>query len=76
MSALGGNPNASGAAGAGPQVQLDSHDEMDDIIRAAMRMGAEKDRIVARAPEEPFRLTFSDVTCLLVNRTIGECLEL
>ncbi|OAR02392.1 hypothetical protein LLEC1_07098 [Akanthomyces lecanii] len=37
----------------------------DDIPKA------NKDSIVTSAPEEPFRLTFIDVTCLLINRTIG-----
>lgn len=36
------------------------------------RLGSiDPDRIVTSAPEEPFRLTFIDVTCLLINRTIG-----
>lgn len=52
------------------------HDDglQDDgnLLNTVLNMPVRKDRIVTRTPEEPFRLTFVDVTCLVVNRTIGE----
>lgn len=41
------------------------------FIHDAMALDVGDDRIVTRAPAEPFRLTFLDATCLVINRTIG-----
>jgi len=41
------------------------------LLRAVRDIPIDKNRIVTRAPEEPFRLTFTDVTCLVINRMIG-----
>lgn len=50
-----------------------SHDdrEMQNALADVINMPVDKGRFVTRTPEEPFRLTFVDVTCLLINRTIG-----
>lgn len=41
------------------------------LLKRVLDMDVNPDRIVTSAPEEPFRLTFIDVTCLVINRTIG-----
>ena len=43
----------------------------DDLLSTVLRMPIDKNRIVTRVPVEPFRLTFLDATCLVINRTIG-----
>ncbi|GKU13078.1 unnamed protein product, partial [Fusarium langsethiae] len=40
---------------------------MDDL----RDMPINKNKIVIEAPTEPFRLTYIDVTCLIINRMIG-----
>lgn len=47
------------------------HQDDRELLDTVLNMPISKDRIVTRAPAEPFRLTFVDVTCLVVNRTIG-----
>ncbi|KAJ6784844.1 hypothetical protein PWT90_09775 [Aphanocladium album] len=69
MNELGTNIGATAAGGAQPATQ-DAHDG-DSFRDFVGNLGSESDQIYTRAPEEPFRLTFTDVTCLLVNRTIG-----
>lgn len=51
-----------------PQTAQGAHQE---ILRTVLDMPIPKDSIVTRAPAEPFRLNFVDVTCLVINRTIG-----
>ena len=43
----------------------------ENFLSAVIGLPVNKNRIVTRTPDEPFRLTFVDVTCLVVNRTIG-----
>lgn len=43
----------------------------DDLLNTVLDIPIDKNRIVTRAPAEPFRLTFLDATCLVINRTIG-----
>lgn len=50
--------------------ERDNH-ESREFLQDVLQMPVAEDRIVTSAPEEPFRLTFIDVTCLLVNRAIG-----
>jgi hypothetical protein len=58
-----------------PQRQSPENDHQDvqafaeQMIRDNPVVGTQ---IVTRAPEEPFRLSFLDATCLIVNRTIGQ----
>lgn len=56
-------------------VSRQTHDEFvqdeDNLLRTVIDLAEDKNRIVTRTPDEPFRLTFIDVTCLVVNRTIG-----
>lgn len=47
------------------------HQDDQDLIDDMIGLDIPKNRIVTRAPTEPFRLTFIDVTCLVINRTIG-----
>ena len=49
----------------------DTHRGDHELLETVLNMPIQKNRIVTRAPSEPFRLTFFDVTCLVVNRTIG-----
>jgi hypothetical protein len=42
------------------------------VLAAVIDIPINKNRIVTRTPEEPFRLTFIDTTCLVINRTIGK----
>lgn len=42
------------------------------VLAAVIDIPINKNRIITRTPEEPFRLTFIDTTCLVINRTIGE----
>lgn len=57
------------------QIQRQTHDEFaqdeEDFLNTVIGVPVNKNRIVTRTPDEPFRLTFVDVTCLVVNRTIG-----
>lgn len=71
----GNNVSAIAPGDAAAQATNNGHNEADDYAMDVLNLGVDGDRIVTRAPEEPFRLTFIDVTCLLVNRTIGECIE-
>merc|ERR1712000_113298 len=41
------------------------------VLAAVIDIPINKNRIITRTPEEPFRLTFIDTTCLVINRTIG-----
>ena len=65
--------HASRAQRQGPEHDhYDHHDVQafaEQMIRDNPVVGTQ---IVTRAPEEPFRLSFLDVTCLIVNRTIGQ----
>lgn len=53
------------------QPEDDINYRSSELLTTVLNMPIDKNRIVTRAPEEPFRLTFVDVTCLLVNRAIG-----
>jgi hypothetical protein len=48
-----------------------AHHDDRELLDTVLNMPVQKNRIVTRAPAEPFRLTFIDVTCLVINRTIG-----
>ncbi|KAJ3490823.1 hypothetical protein NLG97_g5703 [Lecanicillium saksenae] len=69
MNEPGDNVGATAPGGA-HAATWDTEDD-DSFINEALNMATENDRIRTYAPEEPFRLSFIDVTCLLVNRTIG-----
>jgi hypothetical protein len=41
------------------------------LLQMLTVMPMDKNRFVTRAPSEPFRLTYIDVMCLVINRMIG-----
>ena len=53
------------------QAPEDAHQGGENFLDDVLRIPIDRSLIVTRAPEEPFRLTFTDVTCLVINRTIG-----
>lgn len=65
-------PPSESAYNVGRQAHDEGLQDDGDLLNTVLSMPVSKHRIVTRTPEEPFRLNFVDVTCLVVNRTIGK----
>lgn len=56
-----------------PEPQAADNETIDTDRQEILEGFDNPNQIVTFAPKEGFRLGFFDVTCLVLNRTIGKC---
>lgn len=54
-----------------PQPPNEDNPNDGALLRGLRGMPIDKNSFVTEAPTEPFRLTYIDVMCLVINRMIG-----